>query len=128
MPRSSSAELYAGRCELPGGNEVHRLQWRRVPGGPHSRFRKGVRRKLPSISTRLSRFSPTRPGPAQFCGDYASSQQWDDALNTCTQAIDLNPMVGELQVYARAAVYRELDRNEEALAEFQKVLEARSPP
>jgi tetratricopeptide (TPR) repeat protein len=59
---------------------------------------------------------------AQFCGDYASSSQWDDALNTCSQAIELNPNSVNSR-FTRAAVYRELDRNEEALAEFKTVLE-----
>lgn len=59
---------------------------------------------------------------AQFCGDYASSQQWDDALSTCTQAIELNPSAtGSL--YTRAMVYRNLERYEEALAGFLQVLE-----
>lgn len=59
---------------------------------------------------------------AQFCGDYASSSQWEDALNTCSQAIELNP--GSVNSrFTRAAVYREMDRTEEALAEFQTVLE-----
>lgn len=59
---------------------------------------------------------------SQFCGDYASSQQWDDAINTCTQAIDLNPMAVNPR-FTLGQVYRNLDRNEEALAEFLKVLE-----
>jgi tetratricopeptide (TPR) repeat protein len=59
---------------------------------------------------------------SQFCGDYASSQQWDDAINTCTQAIDLNPLAVNPR-FTLGQVYRNLDRNEDALAEFKKVLE-----
>lgn len=59
---------------------------------------------------------------AQFCGDYAASSQWDDALNTCTQAIELNPMAVAPR-FTRAQVYRNLDQNEQALAEFLQVLE-----
>ena len=59
---------------------------------------------------------------AQFCGDYASSQQWDDALTNCGRAIELNPNSVNSR-YTRAAVYRELERYEDALAEFLRVLE-----
>jgi tetratricopeptide (TPR) repeat protein len=59
---------------------------------------------------------------AQFCGDYASSSQWDDALRACTEAIDLNPSSTGSR-YTRAMVYRNMDRLEEALAEFLQVLE-----
>lgn len=59
---------------------------------------------------------------AQFCGDYASSQQWGDAEAQCTQAIELNPMSVNSR-YTLGVVYRETDRPEEALAEFERVLE-----
>ncbi len=59
---------------------------------------------------------------AQFCGDYASSQQWADAENMCTQAIELNPSAVNSR-YTLGVVYKETDRAEEALAEFQMVLE-----
>lgn len=59
---------------------------------------------------------------AQFCGDYASSQQWEDALTNCGRAIELNPRSVN-SLYTRAMVYKNLDRLEDALAEFQTVLE-----
>jgi len=59
---------------------------------------------------------------SQFCGDYASSQQWEDAINTCTQAIELNPASVNSR-YTLGQVYRNLDRLEDALAEFETVLE-----
>jgi tetratricopeptide (TPR) repeat protein len=59
---------------------------------------------------------------SQFCGDYATSGNWDEALNMCTQAIDLNPL-GVSSRYTRGVVYRELGRMEEALEEFKQVLE-----
>jgi tetratricopeptide (TPR) repeat protein len=59
---------------------------------------------------------------AQFCGDYAASSQWDDALNTCTQAIELNPMAIAPR-FTRGQVYRNLEQNEQALNEFLQVLE-----
>lgn len=58
----------------------------------------------------------------QFCGDYASSHQWEDALTNCGRAIELNPLAVNSR-YTRAMVYRELERYEEALAEFRQVLE-----
>ena len=59
---------------------------------------------------------------SQFCGDYASSGQWEDALTNCTRAIELNPnTVGPR--YTRGVTYREMGRLEDALGEFQEVLE-----
>jgi tetratricopeptide (TPR) repeat protein len=59
---------------------------------------------------------------SQFCGDYAASSQWDDALNMCSQAIDLNPLAVAPR-FTRGQVYRQLDQNEQALTEFLGVLE-----
>lgn len=59
---------------------------------------------------------------SQFCGDYAASQQWEDALTNCDRAIELNPgTVGSR--FTRAMVLRLTDRTEEALEEFKRVLE-----
>ena len=58
---------------------------------------------------------------AQFCGEYAQSQQWDNALRNCDQALELNPdAVGTR--YQRARILYELDRYPEAMAELEKVL------
>ncbi len=59
---------------------------------------------------------------AQFCGDYAQSQQWQNALTNCERAIELNPQAYGVR-YTRGRVLMELDRNEEALDEFRRVLE-----
>jgi len=59
---------------------------------------------------------------AQFCGDYASSQQWEQALTNCDRAIELNPGTVASR-YTRAMVLRNMDRQEEALEEFKRVLE-----
>ncbi len=59
---------------------------------------------------------------AQFCGDYANSQNWEAALDNCNQAIQLNPNATGPR-YTRASVLREVDRYEEALEEFLEVLE-----
>ena len=59
---------------------------------------------------------------AQFCGDYAASQQWDSALENCDKALDLNS--GAISVrYVRASVLRQLERLDEALAEVAIILE-----
>ncbi len=59
---------------------------------------------------------------AQFCGEYAQSQQWDNALRNCDQALELNPdAVGTR--YQRARILYEMNRYPEALAELEKVLE-----
>jgi tetratricopeptide (TPR) repeat protein len=59
---------------------------------------------------------------AQFCGDYATSQQWESALTNCDRAIELNPNTVASR-FTRARVMMELDRMEEALEEFKRVLE-----
>lgn len=59
---------------------------------------------------------------AQFCSDYAQSQQWDNALRNCDQALELNPdAVGTR--YQRARILYEMERNTEALEELERVLE-----
>ncbi len=59
---------------------------------------------------------------AQFCGEYAQSQQWDNALRNCDQALELNPdAVGTR--YQRAHILYQMNRYPEALAELEKVLQ-----
>lgn len=59
---------------------------------------------------------------AQFCGEYAQSQQWDNALRNCDQALALNP--GAVSVrYQRARILYESERYPEALTELETVLE-----
>lgn len=59
---------------------------------------------------------------AQFCGEYAQSQQWDNALRNCDQALELNPNAVGTR-YQRARILYEADRYPEALTELQEVLE-----
>lgn len=59
---------------------------------------------------------------AQFCGDYASSQLWEQALTNCDSAIELNPNASSSR-FTRAMALRNLERREEALEEFKRVLE-----
>jgi len=59
---------------------------------------------------------------AQFCGEYAQSQQWDNALRNCDQALELNPNAVGTR-YQRARILYEADRYPEALTELEEVLE-----
>jgi len=59
---------------------------------------------------------------AIFCRDYAASQQWENALQNCDRALELNPSSNTSR-YTRANVLRQTDRHEEALEETQRVLE-----
>ena len=59
---------------------------------------------------------------AQFCGEYAQSQQWDNALENCDRAIELNP-TNVSSRYTRGMIFVNQERFEEAIAEFEQVLE-----
>ena len=59
---------------------------------------------------------------AQFCGEYAQSQQWDNALRNCDQALDLNPNAVGTR-YQRARILYDSERFPEALDELENVLE-----
>jgi tetratricopeptide (TPR) repeat protein len=59
---------------------------------------------------------------AQFCGEYAQSQQWDNALRNCDQALELNPNAVGTR-YQKARILYDSDRYPEALAELERVLE-----
>ncbi|HUF51244.1 MAG TPA: tetratricopeptide repeat protein [Longimicrobiales bacterium] len=56
------------------------------------------------------------------CHDYIQSQSWQQALDACTQVIELNPRSWNAH-YARGEALRALDRPEEAFEAFKKVLE-----
>jgi tetratricopeptide (TPR) repeat protein len=59
---------------------------------------------------------------AQSCSDYIVSESWQQALDACTQVTQLNPK--SIQGHgSRAIALENLNRPEEALAAFQKVLE-----
>ncbi len=57
-----------------------------------------------------------------FCGQYAASQQWDDALRQCDAALEINPEANSTR-FLRAQILRELERNEESLQEAETVLQ-----
>lgn len=58
----------------------------------------------------------------QFCSDYAQSQQWDNALRNCDQAIELNPGAVSTR-FQRARILFDSERLPEALDELKRVLE-----
>ncbi|HSJ14757.1 MAG TPA: tetratricopeptide repeat protein [Longimicrobiales bacterium] len=57
-----------------------------------------------------------------YCTDYLNSSQWQEALDRCNQALELNGN-SEAALYGRASALLNMERNEEALQSFQKVLE-----
>lgn len=59
---------------------------------------------------------------AIFCRDYAQSQQWENSLQNCDRALELNP-TSITSRYTRANVLRQTDRYEDSLEETQRVLE-----
>lgn len=58
-----------------------------------------------------------------FCFDYAQQEDWEATLRNCTDALTANPADTEAR-YQLAQTYRQLDRNAEALAEVEKLLES----
>ena len=57
-----------------------------------------------------------------FCQDYMDSQQWQDALNACNNALDVNPTFVSA-LYKKAFTLRELGQNQEALETLDELLE-----
>jgi tetratricopeptide (TPR) repeat protein len=59
-----------------------------------------------------------------YCDDYIRSENWQQALDLCTQATELNPRSVSAN-YARGSALMNMDppRNEEAFEAFRKVLE-----
>lgn len=63
----------------------------------------------------------TQVRSAAICADYAASQQWENALRNCDEAIEINPDAVSVR-YQRARIYYEMQNHEQALAELQIVL------
>ena len=59
---------------------------------------------------------------AQFCGEYAQSQQWDNALENCDRALEINPNAVATR-YQRARILFDANRYPESLEELRRVLE-----
>jgi tetratricopeptide (TPR) repeat protein len=58
----------------------------------------------------------------QYCDEHIRSQNWQQALDMCNQAVELNPQSKSAH-YARGSALLNMDRPEEALAAFQQVLD-----
>jgi len=57
-----------------------------------------------------------------FCDRYTQSQEWDDALNNCNQALEINPT--DVAVLSRRAyIYREQGNLDQALGDLETVVE-----
>jgi tetratricopeptide (TPR) repeat protein len=57
-----------------------------------------------------------------FCNDYIGNQNWQTALDNCNQAVEMNPNSVDAH-YMRGSALTNLNRNEEALAAYKRVLE-----
>lgn len=62
---------------------------------------------------------------ATFCSDYAQSQLWDNALDQCNKALELNPNAVGTH-YQKANILFQQNKYEEALVELKRVLELNS--
>jgi tetratricopeptide (TPR) repeat protein len=60
---------------------------------------------------------------AAICGDYAASQQWENALRNCDEALGLNPDAISTR-YLRAVILYEMDNFDGSLGELETVLAA----
>ena len=58
---------------------------------------------------------------AAICGDYYASQQWDNALRNCDQALELNPNAIQTR-FLRGSILNKQERFPEALEELDRVL------
>lgn len=65
----------------------------------------------------------TQVRSAAICADYAASQQWENALRNCDEALTINPNAVSV-LNQRARILYEMENHPEALAELQKVLAA----
>lgn len=64
----------------------------------------------------------TQVRSAAICADYAASQQWENALRNCDEALTINPNAVSV-LNQRARILFEMENYPEALSELQKVLE-----
>jgi len=63
---------------------------------------------------------------ATFCQQYAQSQQWEQALDNCNRALELNPGATSVR-YTKANVLRYTERFEESLSEIERILDPNQP-
>lgn len=82
----------------------------------------GERAAARQILEQFERYSTTVRSAA-ICNDYYASQQWENALRNCNESLELNPNAVGTR-YLKARILYEMERNDEALAELETVLEA----
>jgi tetratricopeptide (TPR) repeat protein len=63
----------------------------------------------------------TQVRSAAICADYAASQQWENALRNCDEALALNPDAVSVR-YQRARILYEMENFPDALGELEQVL------
>lgn len=73
------------------------------------------------IFTQFDRYN-TQVRSAAICNDYAASQQWENALRNCDESLAINPNAMATR-FMRGRVLYEMERHDEALEEFNRVLE-----
>jgi tetratricopeptide (TPR) repeat protein len=65
----------------------------------------------------------TQVRSAAICADYAASQQWENALRNCDEALAINPGATSVR-FQRARILYEMENYPEAMGELEAVLEA----
>jgi tetratricopeptide (TPR) repeat protein len=88
---------------------------------PFTVTRNQRREAAQAIFTQFDRFN-TQVRSAGICNDYAASQQWENALRNCDESLAINPNATAVR-FLRGRVLYEMERFDEALQEFDHVLE-----
>lgn len=92
-----------------------------IPQFTAARNGDGRRAAAQQVFEEFDRYN-TQVRSAAICADYAASQQWENALRNCDEAISINPAAVSVR-YQRARIYYEMENYDDALAELQFVLE-----
>jgi tetratricopeptide (TPR) repeat protein len=109
----STNQVTAGFHPVNGGDAFD------VPAFAMQAPEQGAQQVVQSFETYVRQLSLV-----SYCDDYIRSENWQQALDLCTQATELNPRSVSAN-YARGSALMNMDppRNEEAFAAFEKVLE-----
>jgi len=88
---------------------------------PFTVARNQRREAAQQIFNQFDRYN-TQVRSASICNDYAASQQWDNALRNCDESLAINPSAMSVR-FLRGRVLYEMGEHEQALEEFDRVLE-----
>jgi tetratricopeptide (TPR) repeat protein len=91
------------------------------PLPPITVARNGRQEAARHVFTQFERYN-TLIRSAAICTDYAASQQWESALRNCEESLAINPNAMTTR-FLRARILFELERYEESLADWDRVLE-----